>query len=82
MKASDLKAAQYIVDALASIETMRGYTLAGKQQNLTVCAGRGEAYVTLPKDVAERAFELWRRSLDAREAELRRKAAQIGLVLS
>ena len=78
MKAADLDRAQKIVSGLQQIAQQRGALANGKpQQGVITLHGGHHVYLPLADLPA-----LAQRQLDRREAELRRSAAQIGLVLA
>jgi len=83
MKASDLKEAQTIVDSLVRIDSWLSVELYPKTNQLSVRAGEkgSETYLSISKEAAEAALAMEKRRLAARRDELKRRAAQIGLVL-
>jgi hypothetical protein len=82
MRASDLKEAQGIVEAISSIDTQLKYQLAASNQQLTVeHAPRSNTYMLMSRSVAEAALELQREYLRRRRACLVRRANQLGLIL-
>ena len=83
MKASDLKRAQQIVDAVASIDKALIYEINSRRTNqLLVKGGDTETLLVIGVEVAQKALAMQKDVLRARRAELVRSAAQIGLVLA
>lgn len=83
MKASDLKRAQQIVNAVASIDKALIYEInSGRANQLLVKDGNTETFLVISVEVAQKALAMQKDVLRARRAELVRSAAQIGLVLA
>jgi hypothetical protein len=82
LDACNAKRASDIVAALTAIAAQLEWTLPEtRYQQMVLVGGGREQSVYLSKDAAKAAFNVWRKELEAKRAELRREAARINLNL-
>ena len=83
MRIADLKEAQQIVDGIALIDKSLGLELnTARFCQLSVKDGSSETFLQISTDVAAKALAMQKDILRDRRAQLVRRSAQIGLVLS